>query len=100
MRIVRVVDDHRSTEAITVLSGQVAVVPECACLTEAGELIEERVTRRNRTLVHKGGPILPVGAFLIDAVEMLSNLWFSFHKQRRADEQGLQRRSTSASSRS
>ncbi len=48
-----------------------AVIPERARLVETGELVGERVACGDRTLVYKSGTILPVGACLIDTVEML-----------------------------
>ena len=72
MRVVRVVHNHGSAQAITILSGQMAVVPERARLVETGELVGERVACGDRALVHKRGAILPVGTYLVHTVEMLN----------------------------
>ena len=71
MRVVRVVDDHRTTETITVLGRQVTVVPERARLVGDSEVVEERVPRSDRALVHECGSVRPVRPLLIDAVPVL-----------------------------
>ena len=47
------------------------VVPERARLIEASKLVGERVACGYRALIYEGCAVRPVGALLIDAVEML-----------------------------
>ena len=72
VRVLRIVDNHRTTQTVTVLRGQVAVVPECAGLVGGGEVVEERVARGDGALVDKGGAISPVCALLEETVPVLS----------------------------
>ena len=104
-RIMGVVDDERPPQSITVLGGKVAVVPECTCgkrgpvgterhgklhkrsrtsLVASGEVVQERVPRRDRALIHKGRAICPVRALLEEAVPVLSGprSHVSFHLSR------------------
>ena len=71
MRVVRIIDDHRTTETIAVLGRQVTVVPERARLIGDGEVVEERVPRSNRALIHESRSVRPVCPFLVDAVPKL-----------------------------
>ena len=71
MRVVRVIDDHRTTETVAILGRQMTVVPERARLIRDGEVVEERVPRSDRALVHECGSVRPVRALLIDAVPVL-----------------------------
>ena len=71
VRVVRVVDDHRTTETIAVLSRQVAVVPESARLAGSREIIKEGVPGRDGALVHERGAVSPVGTGLEQAVPVL-----------------------------
>ena len=71
MRVVRIIDDHRTTETIAVLGRQVAVVPESTSLVGGGEVVEEGVARRNGTLVDERRTVGPVGALLEEAVPVL-----------------------------
>ena len=81
VRIIRIVDDHGPAKAVAILGRQMAVVPERARLVETGELILERVAGGDRTLVHHGSAILPVGTGLIDSVEMLDGRPVNYLKQ-------------------
>ena len=69
--IVRVIDNHRSSEAITVLNTQVRMIPECARLIGDGEVVQKGMIRSYRALVHESRPISPIGVLLKDAVPML-----------------------------
>ena len=71
MGVVRVIDDHRTTETIAVLGRQVTVVPERACLVGDGKVVQERVPRSNWALVHERRSVRPVCPFLVDPVPML-----------------------------
>ncbi len=71
MRVIGIVDNHGSTEPITVLGGQVAVVPEGASLVGGREVVEERVVNGNGALADHGHTISPVGTLLEHAVPVL-----------------------------
>ena len=71
MRVVRVVDDHRTTETITVLGRQVTVIPERASLVGNSKVVEERVPRSDRALVHEGWSIGPVSSLLKESMPVL-----------------------------
>ena len=77
MRVVRVVDNHGTTKTVTVLRGQVAVVPEGTSLIGCGEVIQERVSRGDGALVHESRAVGPVGALLEEAVPMLQRMIIS-----------------------
>ena len=47
------------------------VVPERARLIRDGEVVEERVPRSDRALVHEGTTVCPVGALLEEAMPVL-----------------------------
>ena len=49
MRVVRIIDDHRTTETIAVLGRQVTVVPERPCI---GFVSSSRPWRRVRLFAH------------------------------------------------
>lgn len=64
MRIVGVVDDHRSSEAITILGLEMAVIPERPSLIGAIEVVQECMPGGNRALVHERNTICPVRSSL------------------------------------
>ena len=71
MGIMWVIYHQWSAQAIAILGHEVAVVPERARLIRDSEVVEERVPRSNRALVHESRPVRPVCPFLVDAVPML-----------------------------
>ena len=94
VRILGVVNDHGAAKTVAVLGGKVAVVPECTCgkggpvgterhgklhkrsrtsLVESSEVVQERVPRRDRALIHEGRAICPVRALLEEAVPVLKD---------------------------
>ncbi len=73
VRIVRVVHNERTTETVTVLCRQVAVVPESTSLVRRGEVIQERVALRDGALVHHSRTIGPVGPLLEQTMPVLES---------------------------
>jgi hypothetical protein len=66
--VVRIIDDHWTTQAVAVLCPKVRMVPECTRLTGSGEVIQKRMSWSNRALIHEGGSVGPIGAFLEHSV--------------------------------
>ena len=71
MRVIRVIHDYGAPQAITILSGQVAMVPERAGLIGSRKCIREGVVGGDGALVDERGAICPVGAGLEQSVPML-----------------------------
>ena len=71
VRVVGIINDHRSTKTVTILRGQVTVVPESAGLARSREVVEEGVACRDRALAHHGWTISPVGALLEKTMPVL-----------------------------
>ena len=71
MRVIGIVDDESTTEAVTVLGRQMAVVPESTSLVGRREVVQERVVSRNGALADHGHTVSPVGALLEEAVPVL-----------------------------
>lgn len=71
MGVVRIVDDKGAPQPITVLHGQVGMVPEGTSLVDRVKVVDERVSRRNWALVDKSRSIGPVCARLEKAMPML-----------------------------
>ena len=71
MRVIGIVDDESTTEAVTVLGRQMAVVPECTSLVGRREVVQERVVSGNGALADHGYTVGPVGTLLEEAVPVL-----------------------------
>ena len=71
VRVIRVVHHESATETVTVLRGQVAVVPEGTSLVGRGEVVQERVARRDGALVDHGRAIGVVRTLLEETVPVL-----------------------------
>ena len=71
VRIVRVIHNERAAKSVAVLSGEVAMVPVSPGLVRDVEVVEERVARGDRALVHEGCTVSPVGAGLEEAMPVL-----------------------------
>ena len=72
MRILRIVDNKSATKTITVLSGQMTVVPEGTCLIGDVEVVQEGVPRGDGTLCDEGGAVCPRRALLKETMPMLA----------------------------
>ena len=71
MRVIGVVDDEGATKTVAVLSRQVAVVPESAGLVGCGEVVQERIVLRDRTLVDESRAVSVVRPLLEEPVPVL-----------------------------
>ncbi len=76
MWVIGVVHHQRPAKPVTVLGGQVAVIPEGASLTCSGEVVQERVSLGDRALVDRCGPICPVSPFLEESMPVLKRVMF------------------------
>ena len=65
------INNKRTTKTITVLSGQMTVVPEGACLVRNIKVVKERVSWDYRTLCNKCGTVRPCSGFLEETVPVL-----------------------------
>jgi hypothetical protein len=50
VRIIRIVDNHWSTETIAILSSEVGVIPESAGLVRRGEVVQKLVAYEVREM--------------------------------------------------
>ena len=71
MRIIGVVDNESTTEAVAVLGRQMAMVPESTSLVRRREVVQERVVSRNGALGDHGHTVGIVGTFLEESMPML-----------------------------
>ena len=72
MGVVRVIDDHRTTETVAVLGRQMTVVPEGTCLIGDVEVVQEGVPRGDGTLCDEGRAVCPRRALLKETMPMLA----------------------------
>lgn len=66
----RVIDNHRTSEAVAILRDMMGVVPESSSLVGNCELIQERMARSNRTLRNARRSICPGTAGLEESMPM------------------------------
>ena len=71
VRVLGVVDHHRSTQTIAVLCRNVRMVPVRARLIGSGEFVEEGVAGGDGALIDESSAIGPVGVLLEQTVPML-----------------------------
>lgn len=71
VRILWVIDDKRTPQTVAVLSGQMRVIPEGSRLIGSSEVVQERVTRRDRALSHEGDTVVLIGRVLEQAMPVL-----------------------------
>lgn len=71
VRILRVVDNDWATKPITILKIVMGVIPKCARLAVHIKLVEERISRHNRTLRHESSTIESVRMVLEQTMPVL-----------------------------